>query len=615
MSLFMRTAMLSLLLAAATAHAYAVDIALPGPDSLSQVIGKAIENSDELAVAREKIEQTKATLGEAHASYMPQVAITHKAGRNAANPSSARSAGDLRGTSEYANTSSSKFEVNQMLFDGFRTPAEIKRQRQLLKGLQQRYRTVSQEVVRNTLSAYLAAWRNMQALKAGVTLLEDMEEINRKVALQASLGAADQASKSFAEARLTGARQELLKNKNAYRDALYRLSYLVRNPLQPGHFAMGQLQAPVLGERDAYIAGMQNANPQVLEETANEAAAKADVRKARAGLYPTLLLTSDLEDNNDVGGTSGNSRIGNVMVQASYKLFDGFATHYQRQRVASQLSEARIRRQRTMRQLEEDISQLWRQTTATQQEFNLAMEEVSASRKVLDVRQQDVDNGTGDIVRLIEAQENNYAAVLRLIDLAQAIASKRFELALSAGQLEDFSCLSTACGNMQLAAVFPPSAPISTTTTLSVSATAFLNGTGEPVAQVSQTQPVAAVSATQPLAAVSASAIKPVANTSATHITPANKPLAQTPVSASTLAAAISATQPLQVKTTPVSHPVSTTAVTTASLNNIEPAAGPQSAQPTQAPAPRPSTVGKTATVTRGVPYNPVFAPFTAGLQ
>lgn len=510
-----RVATLALLAATAAWPCHADTIVPPRAETLEQVLSRALDASDEIGIAREKIEQTKATIGEAHAAYMPQVTLTHKAGRNAAYPSSNRSFGDPRGASEYVNTSSSKLEVNQMLFDGFRTPAEIKRQRKVLQGLEQRYRSISQEVLRNTLTAYLTAWRNMQALRAGVALMEDMQEINRKVQLQAKLGAADLASKSYAEARLTGARQELLKNKNAYRDALYRLSYLLRTDLKPESFAMAELQAPTLQQRDRYLGLMQADNPQLLEEKANEEAAKAAVRKARAGVYPTLSLTSDLEDTNDVGGSSGNARIGNVMLQASYKIFDGFASRYERRRAASELTEAQLRQQRTQRQLTEDISQLWRQTKATQEEFNLAMQEVAASRQVLLVRRQDVDNGAGDIVRLIEAQENHYATTLHAIELAQAIASKRFELAIAAGELDDTACLSTSCNGLSMAPIFANASVVSQTAPLPVSATVAVSkssviATARPSTPVQQAM-ATDFSAISPAAGPSAPAPQPSA--------------------------------------------------------------------------------------------------------
>lgn len=431
-------------------------VALEGPNaSFAGVLEQAIENSEELGIAAQSIRQTEEDLGIARAPYLPQVRVTTKAGRNAAYPSSNRSLGDPRGASEYVNTSSSKLEFEQMLFDGFRTPAEVERQKQMLESQAYRYRTVRNEVVKNTLSAYLIAWRNLQAMRAGVALVEQMNEIKRQVSLQAELGATDKTTESYVESRRTGALQELLKNKNAYSDALYRLSYLTHTDLDPESFRMDALQAPTLGDIDTYLTALRQNNPKLRGEFVNESAAKQVVRKAQSSLYPTLSLTSDLEDTNDVGGSNGNARIGNVLLQVSYKIFDGFAGSHERAKARSSLLEAQLRAQRTLRQMEEDTRQLLRQTKAAQAEFDLTWNEVQESDKVRRLRHQDVANGQGDIVRLVEAEETYYTAVLRLIELGQGIAEKRFNLAISTSSLDDIACVTQGCTSVEMRPIFP----------------------------------------------------------------------------------------------------------------------------------------------------------------
>ena len=424
--------------------------AVSGNMTLGDILQQAVKASDELNIIASRIQQAQSGLGEARANYYPQVTLTERFGRDAAYPSSARTKTDPRGQSEYVNANSTKMEINQMLFDGFKTPAEVERQEQSLEALEQRYRTTSQQVVRDTLEVYLTAWRHLQALRAGVAMVEDLGNIKRKVDLQAEAGAADMTAKSYVDSRLTGATQQLLKTRNAYRESLYRLGFLLQQQIQPEHFAFAPLLSPRLQELDVYLTALKATSPELLEEQANMNASQQDLRKAKSPYYPTLSLTSDLQDSNDLGGSVGTVRTGNAMVQVSYKLFDGYAARHGKARAKSQITESEHRIRRTTRRLEEDLSQAWRKAVASDQEAALAGEEATASLKVKQLRAQDVESGNGDIVRLIEAEEALYTSILRQLDLVQSVTAKRYDLAVTSGQLDNLACVDGGCADVPM---------------------------------------------------------------------------------------------------------------------------------------------------------------------
>jgi adhesin transport system outer membrane protein len=424
--------------------------------NLRGLVSSALESSDDMGIARSRKQQSQASAKAAASAYFPQINATFKAGRNATYPSSERVEGDPLGMSEYTNASVGKLEVNQMLFDGFRTPSEVQKQKATAQGLEQKERAIGQQVMSDTLEAYLTAWRHMEALRASVALVESLMELNRKVNLQAELGATDKTTQSFVNARLTSARQSLLKTKNAYTEALYRLSYFSRTKLDPHTFAFAELTAPQLGSLEEALAAAHSTNPMIRAEEFDQKASSADLRRVRSSLYPTFSIIADAQDTNDLGGSAGVARSGNLMVQATYKIFDGFASQNEQARIRSEIEEHRLKIQKLTRQLDEDVSQQWRQTNASQQEFNLAAKEHADSLTVRNLRQKDVDDGQGDIVRLIEAEETLYTTTLRMLDLAQDIALKRFELSIATGLLSRPACLDEACPGLVFTPVLPP---------------------------------------------------------------------------------------------------------------------------------------------------------------
>lgn len=498
--------LLSSLLPVAYGHA-ADDVAIAEQSTevlptrtLGDILQLAVDSSDDLGIIKERIDQARSAIGEARSNYYPQITVSERAGRDSAYPSSARAAGDPRGTSEYVNANTTKLEVNQMVFDGFKTPAEIIRQQKLLQALHQRYNSESHQVILDTLDVYLTAWRHLQALRAGVAMVEDMRRVKAKVDMQAAAGATDQTVKSYVDSRLTGATQELLKTRNAYREALFRLGYMLRQQIAPESFGFAPLMAPTLQDIDTYIAIARTQSPQVLEELANMSAAKQELRKVNAAEYPTLSLTSDMQDSNDVGGSIGTVRTGNAMVQVSYKLFDGFATRHGRARVHSQITESEFRLRKTSRQLEEDLSQAWRKAIASKQEAQLATEEAQASLKVKILRGQDVESGSGDIVRLVEAEEALYTGILHQLDLVQTVTQKRYEISISSGQLKNLKCVDGGCEDFAMEPVTyvnPTDTLPEKTTTDQVSATTVVSTTA--VLLPSSTTPPAEPIAEAPL--------------------------------------------------------------------------------------------------------------------
>jgi hypothetical protein len=87
---------------------------------------------------------------------------------------------------------------------------------------------------------------------------------------------------------------------------------------------------------------------------------------------------------------------------------------------------------------------------ATRQEASLASEEATANLKVKSLRAQDVQNGTGDIVRLMEAEEALYTSVLKQLDLVQLLTFKKFELTLDSGQLSNLACVDGGCADLPM---------------------------------------------------------------------------------------------------------------------------------------------------------------------
>lgn len=271
-------------------------------------VREAAKNHPDLIVAIETVEQNKSQEDITKSALYPQVTASLNAG-------TAKSGKTTTDTYSYGASGS------QLVFDGFKTSADLKGAREDTQASREDYKFVSSTVRQRLRSAFVSVMR-AQAL---IRVTEDIIRIRRNnlvlISLRYETGLEHKGAFLTAEANMEQAKYEL---EEARRTLIVAQRQLTKE--------MGRSEFIPMVVRENFdikdietekpdFKGILLKNPQLLEEAALTRAARYGVASARANFFPVVTGTTG------VGKTGGHwpSQTGtwNLGMGLSMPLFEG----------------------------------------------------------------------------------------------------------------------------------------------------------------------------------------------------------------------------------------------------------------------------------------------------
>ena len=195
------------------------------PLSLETVILFALNDDPDIGVANAQKAQAEAGIDEAASAFYPQVDIFGSYGREYNNPASASNS-DGTQFSLANNTNDFSVVVNQFIFDGFATQEELKRRKELDASSAVQVDIAHENVIQDTIDSYLGYYQSQRDVELAQKFLRTLREVNNKVGLMVEAGAESKAKLSYANSRLTFARNEVQTAQSTMIDSLTDLEFL-----------------------------------------------------------------------------------------------------------------------------------------------------------------------------------------------------------------------------------------------------------------------------------------------------------------------------------------------------------------------------------------------------
>ncbi len=399
--------------------------------SLSTMILFAMDKDPDLLMALEREKQIGFFKEEAVSGFYPQVQFTSEGGHEYVEPASGANPNNL---------SKASITLNQKLFDGFSTRAEVDRRTELIESAVQDVNKEKEDLILEVTEYYLDILRFQNVVKSTEAFVVEIDKVVDTIQELYEGGAVGKAMFDYAKSRQAAAYVELNESRSSLNDGLSNLQFLT-GPL-PAFAAKAPDQfSPDNISKNIYIEKMGEENSLIQKNQAELRAMEYQLKSEKGQYYPQIELNMKAEQTHNDGGDSGRARDLKGTVNLSYSIFDGFNKDNRMKRVRSQIDELEYRDLKIYEELKKDINLSYNQISAIRKSIKSTNQEISANRALQSLNRENFKLGTINVIELIEGEERLSGAYNKKYRLQQELYQGTYNLLVTTAVLEDkFFC-------------------------------------------------------------------------------------------------------------------------------------------------------------------------------
>lgn len=405
------------------------------PLSLSSAILYALSDNPDVKMAMAREEQAAATTGKARSQFFPLIDLMAQAGPEMNNPSAGTFDGNHTNVSKELSVT-----ARQMVWDWNKTRSNLRQQKQLESSAKLDTQVNIEEAMNSTIDTYLAILQFQQNLKEQTAFVNRVRELVGTITQMFEAGATSKAMMDYANSRLAAAENDNNTIRANLNDAVSNLEFLT-GPLPAFAAENPDDLDPARLDLNAYVAvaEKQNAGVQLSQSDLQALAYKLEVSKKT--LYPTLNLVANYGNRLDDGGDTGRDAEAQAFLQLNFRLYDGGERKNDIKLTKAQIKEAEISQERIMKDLRRLVKQSYNQITASVEARKQTMKEIASSEALQKLNRQNFEQGSINVIELIEGEERLNQARLRLNTQTSDLYLNTYRLLITSGFLEqNFFC-------------------------------------------------------------------------------------------------------------------------------------------------------------------------------
>lgn len=326
-----------------------------------------------------------------------------------------------------ATTKGASVNLEQPVFRGFRTLAEVKSAEERIEAAEHNLMEREQAVFSDVARAYVMVLRNRQLLV--------LEEKNRDLlsgdvdAVKARFEAGDTTMTDVqqTEGRLADAKaraaiaQSRLDESNTMFEELTGF-------VPPEHMAMPEPDFTYPETEDGLVAMAEAANPTLAAVRHESLAAESDIRAVRSDLYPQLTaFASYIKERDPQPGIVAESSTGTIGLRARMALYEGGSTMSRIREAKARASGSRVDIVAADRAVKSALIADWKKLRASDEEIAAREIEVNAARLSVQGVREEARLGERTVFDVLEGEQDVLDAETDLVEarIARVITSYR----------------------------------------------------------------------------------------------------------------------------------------------------------------------------------------------
>jgi len=333
-----------------------------GGATLRNVLATGLAKNPEYGVVAASRRATDEELEQGRALFRPSIDLNGDTGFEHSDDPGTRGGADGDDTEDLF-----RYEVGatltQLLFDGWESSYEVKRQKARVQSSAHRVRETAELVGLSIVEAYLEVLRQRQLLTISRQNVAQHIDIMEQIQDGVAAGRSTQADMEQVRARLAQSRATESSTRQALRtaEALYRREVGVESEV-----VQVVSHSPTL---DIFAADIETAY--------------AEAKQTKAPFYPQLDLQLNARQGEDLGGVEGVDRSASALVVANWNLYRGGGDTARVREFAHRHQESKELRADAQREIENDVRSTWASMVASGEQAKQFASQADANAEVV----------------------------------------------------------------------------------------------------------------------------------------------------------------------------------------------------------------------------------------
>lgn len=425
----------ALLLSAAFTLATSFSLSIHA-SSLREIVQETVSTSPDIQISAKVKRASNEQVNEARAGYLPTLNVNAAYGRERSENQQNRVNGRNIKTNLWRQELG--VELRQNLFRGFDTVYEMKRTKAKTDADSYLVCAAAEDQALLATQAYINVLRDRELVQVARRNLRAHEGYHSMISQRGKSGVGREADIHEVNGRLALAKANLLAVENDLANseaAFFRVTGL--HPTQ--------LSMPTTPGRPLIPSSLDEAATIALRYHPKMRSAVVDVEEARAQhnvthrtAFPVLDIVASAQDNHNVDGVAGPDKSVSLMGELHYNLFNGGADVARQRETAYLAQEAAEIRNRTCRQVVENLRLSWNAMLTSEDRLPSLREHSLASRKSLSSYNDQFKLGKRELLDVLDTENENFAADSDFIRGCYDALYSRYRVLDSMGQLVNY---------------------------------------------------------------------------------------------------------------------------------------------------------------------------------
>ena len=381
--------------------------------SLEEVVAAGLSQNPDVNRAVHSRNAIYQEVKQAKAGYLPKLDVTAGYGYEWTNNTTTRGNGndDVELTRGEAGLS-----IRQMIFDGFATSSEVKRQKARALSADKRLVEAAESYALDAARAYIELNRRGTLLQQAKETLYNHLKIYDQIKRRSESGLGALASIQQAEGRLALAEVNVLAAENNMLDA--KANYQRVTGLSvPEELVYPELVNVTIPENLSQATEIALSNHPTLQVAeADTMAAVAQYDAAKRNYYPRVDFELDSTWNDDLDGVEGINEDLTAMFRMRYNLYNGGADRARVRQTQHQIEEAKSVQTNSHREVVQSIELSWNAYDILSRQLPHLEQHVASSQETRNSYQKQFNIGQRSLLDLLDTENEVFSAKNDLVN-------------------------------------------------------------------------------------------------------------------------------------------------------------------------------------------------------
>lgn len=411
-------------------------------ESLAGALARAYTNTPELNAQRANVRAFDELVPQALSGYRPRVTATADVGRTfqeSVSPAFGTVLGQrVRAGRAGSNDSFSPrgfgLQVDQTLFNGFRTENQTRSAESQVLGARETLRNTEQNVLLNAATAYMNVLRDTALLNLQRNNVEVLEEQLRQTNDRFRVGEVTRTDVAQAESRLALARSQASAAEGNLRSSI--ATYRQRVGVEPRRLGPAQPVENLLPRSlDAGIESALRTHPAIIASLHGVDVQQLTVKVIESELLPSVTLSGTLSQRYETQQSDNETRAASVVARLSVPIYEGGQVYSRVRQAKETLGERRIQVDQQRDVVRQAVVASWSGLQSAKAQIIASQAQVQAAEIALAGVREEAKVGQRTTLDVLNSQQELLIARSNLVTAQRDRVVASYSVLASVGRL------------------------------------------------------------------------------------------------------------------------------------------------------------------------------------